>query len=481
MKTHTQSSDVIYGLNDKPNMHLSLIAAIQHIMASFVGIITPTLILGAVLGLGEHVPYLISMSLFISGVTTFIQAKTFGPIGCGLIAVQGTSFAFINALLVTGLTVKSRGGSSEEILSVMLGICMFGAFVEIFLSQFIEKAKKIITPLTSGIVIVTIGVSLIKVGLTDLAGGFGAEDFGQPLNLAVGFFVLAIIILLNASSNTWLRLASIMIGMFCGAVLAVSLGMMDFSNLGSIPLFTFPEPFKYGIGFDWELFIPVAMIYLLTAIETSGDLTANSMFCGLSIKDQSYFKRIRGGVLADGINSFIAAVFNTFPNTTFGQNNAVIQLTGVASRKVAYYVAALLVLLGLFPIIGGVFQALPKPVLGGATLVMFATIAVAGIKILASEPIDRRKSLIIATSLGMGLGVLMVPDALNALPELLKNILSSSVTTAGFTAIVLSLILPESQVSEAQVSEQKMDTNDSEQFSSTEITPESVERATANS
>ena len=289
----------------------------------------------------------------------------------------------------------------------------------------------------------TIGVSLIKVGLTDMAGGYGSESFGEPTNLLIGFFVLIIIIALNASKNAMLRLSAIMIGMISGAAVAFYLGMMDFSNLKNLDLIAIPEPFKYGFGFDWQLFIPVAIIYLLTAIETSGDLTANSLFCGLSIKDKSYFKRIRGGILADGINSFIAAVFNTFPNTTFGQNNAVIQMTGVASRRVAYYIAGMLVLLGLFPIIGGLFQALPKPVLGGATLVMFATIAVAGIKILASEPIDRRKSLIIATSLGMGLGVLMVPDALNGLPELAKNIMSSSVTMAGMTAIILSVVLPE--------------------------------------
>ena len=440
-------SDVLYGLDAKPSWQLSMLAAFQHIMACFIGIITPSLIIGSVLGLESEIPYLVSMSLFVSGITTFIQAKTYGPVGCGLVAVQGTSFAFVNALIVTGLTVKSRGGSSEEIMSVMFGICFFGAFVEIFLSQFIDKAKRIITPLTAGIVIVTIGISLIKVGLTDLAGGYGSDDFGQPQNLMIGFSVLIIIIGLNASSNRWLRLSSILVGMLFGAFLSFGLGLMNFDALGDMPLISVPEPFKYGFDFDWALFIPVAMIYLLTAIETSGDLTANSLLCGLSIKDKSYYKRIKGGILADGINSSIAAMFNTFPNTTFGQNNAVIQMTGVASRKVAYYIAVMLVVLGLFPVIGGVFQALPKPVLGGATLVMFATIAVAGIKVLSSEPIDRRKSLIISTSLGMGLGVLMVPDALNMLPEMLKNIASSPVTVAGFTAIFMSLILPDPTLS----------------------------------
>ena len=450
MTNNNNQSDVLYGLTDKPRIGLCLTAAIQHVMACFIGIITPSLIIGSVLGLGDEIPYLVSMSLFISGVATFIQAKTFGPIGCGLIAVQGTSFAFLNALIVTGLSVKSRGGSNEEILSMMFGICFFGAFIEVFVSQFVEKIKRVITPLTSGIVITTIGISLIKVGLTDLAGGFGNDNFGDVSYLLIGFFVLIIIISLNISSNAWLRLSSIMIGMICGSILAMSMGMMNFDNITNLPLFSAPIPFKYGFSFDLELFIPVALIYFLTALETSGDLTANSLFCRLPIKGEAYLKRVKGGILADGINSIIAAVFNTFPNTTFGQNNAVIQMTGVASRHIAFYVAAFLVLLGLFPIIGGVFQAMPKPVLGGATLIMFATIAVAGIKILASEPIDRRKSLIIATSLGMGVGVLMVPDAIQALPEGLKNILSSPVTTAGFIAIIMSLVIPEPQHEKTQ-------------------------------
>jgi xanthine permease XanP len=435
--------EILFALNDVPSIKQSITAALQHVLACFVGIITPTLIIGSVLGIGTEVPYLISMALFVSGVATFIQVKTFGGIGCGLVAVQGTSFAFISALLIAGFSVKAKGGSKEEILAMLYGICLVGAFIEIIVSRFVEKIKRVITPLTTGIVITTIGISLIKVGITDLAGGVGSSDFGSLQNMLIGLFVLIIIIAMNISANPWVRLSGIMVGMVIGTIVAYFMGIVSFASLGTQPLFSVPIPFKYGFNFDFQLFIPIALIYFLTALETSGDLTANSMFCGLPIKGPGYIKRIKGGILADGINSAIAAVFNTFPNTTFGQNNAVIQLTGVASRHVGFYVAGILVILGLFPIIGGVLQSIPKAVLGGATLVMFATIAVGGIKILASEPIDRRKSLIIATSLGAGLGVLMVPDVLQSLPDMLKNTLSSAVTMAGFTAIVMSILLPE--------------------------------------
>lgn len=436
------NNEIIYGLHDIPKVSHCITAAIQHVMACFIGIITPTLIIGNTLGLNAEIPYLVSMALMVSGVSTFIQAKTFGPIGSGLIAVQGTSFTFISALLIAGLMVKDRGGSNDEILAIMFGICFWGAFVEIILSQFIQHLKAVITPLTTGIVITTIGITLIKVAMTDLAGGFGSADFGSPQNLLLGFTVLIIVILMNASRHPMLRLSAIFIGMLVGSCLAWWQGLLVWDNAVELPLISIPQPFKYGMEFDMGVFVPVALVYFLSAIETSGDLTANSLFCQQPIKGPLYIKRIKGGILADGLNSIIAAVFNSFPNTTFGQNNAVIQMTGVASRRVAFYIAGLLVLLGLFPVVGSFLQLMPKAVLGGATLVMFATIAVAGVKIMTSEPIDRRKSLIIATSLGLGLGVMMVPEALTQLPQLLQNIVSSSVTTAGLCAVVLSILLP---------------------------------------
>ncbi|MDO6711732.1 nucleobase:cation symporter-2 family protein [Aliiglaciecola sp. 2_MG-2023] len=448
------NSELLYGLNDIPSKKQSITAATQHILACFVGIITPTLIIGGTLGLQAELPYLLSMALFVSGVATFIQAKTIGPIGSGLIAVQGTSFSFVSAILVAGFAIKAKGGSNEEVLSTIFGVCLLGAFIEVVISQFITKVRRIVTPLTTGIVITTIGFSLIKVGMTDLAGGFGSDTFGDTQNLYIGIFVLVTIIVLNVSSNPWVRLSAIMVGMGLGTLLAYWLGIVSVEHIGEQPLFSIPVPFKYGLNFDWEVFLPVALIYLMTALESSGDLTANSLFCGLPIKGEQYLKRIKGGILADGVNSALASVFNTFPNTTFGQNNAVIQLTGVASRHVGFYIAGILVLLGLFPVIGGVLQSIPKPVLGGATLVMFATIAVAGIKILASEPIDRRKTLIMATSFGAGFGVLMEPNALQGLPEALRNIFSSAITTSGVIAIVMSLLIPDPVHEEERVSSQ---------------------------
>ncbi len=448
------NTDLLYRLHDRPNPIKAFLGAIQHVLAAFVGIITPSLIIGGTLGLGEHIPYLLSMSLIVSGVATFIQTRKVGPIGSGLLALQGTSFGFLAAVLTAGFVVKNRGGSPEEILSVIFGVSFLGAFVEIFLSQFITKLKSFMSPIVTGCVIVTIGLSLTKVGLTDLAGGFGAEDFGSIPNLLLGGGVLVSVVLISIINNKVIRSSAIFIGLMLGLLAAVFMGRIDFSLVSKADFFTVPIPFKYGFGFDWQAFIPIAFMYIITSIETSGDLTATSMISGEPIKGPLYEKRIKGGVLGDGVNSLIAAVFNTFPVTTFSQNNGVIQMTGIASRYVGFYVGGILCLMGLFPILGAIFTQLPKPVVGGVTLLMFATVATAGIRILSTVDFTHRNVLIIATSLGLATGIAFVPDVLSQTPQFFQNIFGSAVTMSGIVAITLDIILPKNYGVEFDTAEQ---------------------------
>ncbi len=444
MKEHTEA-DLIHGLDDRPTPLPAIFAALQHILASFVGIITPPLVIGAVLGLGDHLPYLISMALMVSGVGTFLQARSPWGIGAGMICLQGTSFAFLGAVLSAGLLVKSRGGSPEDILAMIFGVCFFGAFVQIVLSRFIGQLRKVITPLVTGIVITLIGVSLIKVGITDLGGGFKADDFGAPRNLALGALVLLTIILLNRSQQPWVRLSAIVIGLAVGSLAALISGKLVPQPLPELPLMSVPMPFRYGFSFDWTAFVPVALIYVISTIETVGDLTANCMLSRQPIEGPSYLRRLRGGILGDGVSCLIAATFSAFPNTTFAQNNGVIQMTGVASRHVGLYIGAILFALGLFPLLGAVLQQIPKPVLGGATLIMFGSVAAAGIRILSQVRLDRRNMLIIAASLGIGLGVAAQPELLHQMPRLVQNLFDSAITCGGLTAILLDLLLPREQ------------------------------------
>ncbi|MBW8130795.1 MULTISPECIES: uracil-xanthine permease family protein [Pseudomonas] len=441
----SSSSDLIYGLNDRPKPAPALLAALQHVLAAFVGIITPPLIIGSTLGLTAHLPYLISMALMLSGVGTFIQARRPFGIGAGMICLQGTSFAFLGAVLSAGFLVKQRGGSPEDIMAMIFGVCFFGAVVQIVLSRFIGQLRRVITPLVTGIVITLIGISLIKVGITDLGGGFNAPDFGAPINLALGVFVVLTIILLNRSNTPWVRLSAIIIGLALGSLAAWFSGKLMPQALPDLPLVSLPIPFRFGFNFDWSAFLPIALIYLISSIETVGDLTANCMIARQPISGPSYISRLKGGVLGDGVSCMIAATFSAFPNTTFAQNNGVIQLTGVASRYVGLYIGVVLFCLGLFPLIGAVLQQIPKPVLGGATLVMFGSVAAAGVRILAQAPLDRRSMLIIATSFGVGLGIAAQPNLLHLMPTLVQNLFDSAITSGGLTAIVLCLLLPEAK------------------------------------
>ena len=439
-------SDLIYDLESRPPFAESIFVALQHVFACFVGIITPGLIIcGALEVPPEDTTFIISMSLMVSGIATFIQAKKIGPIGSGLLSGQGTSFAFLGPIIAAGLAVKGNGGSPQDALSLIFGLCFFGAFVEIFVSRFLHLANKLITPLVTGVVVTLIGLTLIKVGITSMGGGVPAqkaETFGSPVFLIVAFLVLGVIVALNSTTNNFLRMSSIVIGLIVGYVVSIPLGLVDFSNLTGLPPIALPVPFRYGLNFNFGAFIPFAFLYLITAIESIGDLTATSAISGEPIEGTKYIKRIKGGVLGDGVNSIIAACFNTFPNTTFSQNNGVIQLTGVGSRYVGYFISVIFVILGLFPIVAGIFQALPQPVLGGATIVMFGTVAVAGVKILSCVNLTKRNSIILALSLGLGLGVSVVPEILDPMPTLIKSIFSSGISTGGITALLLNILLP---------------------------------------
>lgn len=444
--TRPSNSELIYGLTDQPPVVESIFVAFQHVLAAFVGIITPPLIICTSLGLdAANTSYIISMSLFASGICTFIQCKKIGPVGSGLLSLQGTSFAFLGPILGVGATALQGGQTPEQALALIFGVCFFGAFVEIILSRFLHLMSKIITPVVSGTVVMIIGLSLIKTGIVSMAGGTIAQKngtFGSPQNLALGGFVLLIVVLLTVSKNRFLRMGAIAIGLAVGYIISIFMGAVNFSALSSLPLIRLPIPFRYGMSFDFGAFLPFILLYVLTAIETVGDLTATSAVSGEPVSGGTYVRRIKGGVLGDGVNSLIAAILNTFPNTTFSQNNGVIQMTGVGSRYVGFFVAGIFAILGLLPIVGGVFQALPQPVLGGATTVMFGSIAVAGLSIVTSAHLDRRSMIIVAVSLALGLGVVYAPEIFNGKPDIIKNIFGSSISTGGLSAILLSWLLP---------------------------------------
>lgn len=430
-------TDLVYGLNERPPFKDAFFAALQHLLAIFVAIITPPLIIAGALKLDlDTTSFLVSMALFVSGISTFIQCKRVGGVGAGLLCIQGTSFSFIGPIITAGLS----GG-----LPLIFGCCIAASPMEMIVSRCFKYLRNIITPLVSGIVVMLIGLSLIKVGIIACGGGFKAMEngtFASLENLGVSALVLVCVLLFNRSKNKYLRMSSIVLGLALGYALAFVLGMVDMSALSGVTGgFHIPMPFKYGLDFNISSFIAIGLVYVITSIEAIGDITANSMISGEPLEGEKYLKRVSGGVLADGVNSLLAGVLNSFPNSIFAQNNGIIQLTGVASRYVGYYIAGMLIILGLFPVVGVVFSLMPEPVLGGATLLMFGTVAAAGVRIIASQQIDRKATLVLAVSLSLGLGVELMPDILNNAPEAIKGIFSSGITTGGLTAIIANIVI----------------------------------------
>ncbi len=427
---------LIYGLEARPPLRDTLFAALQHLLAIFVAIITPPLIIAGALKLDlETTGFLVSMSLFVSGLATFVQCRRLGPVGCGLLCVQGTSFSFIGPIIAAGIA----GG-----LPAIFGATIAGSVVEMLVSRVLKYMRRIITPLVSGIVVTLIGLSLIKVGITACGGGEAAKaagTFGSIEYVGLAALVLTLIIFFNRSSNHYLRMSSIVIGLAIGYVVSWAMGMVNFSDIPDFGNLNVPIPFKYGVSFDLSAIGSLGLVYLITAIEAYGDITANSLISGQPVEGEKFMKRASGGILADGFNSMLAGIFNSFPNSIFAQNNGMIQLTGVASRYVGYFIAGMLVLLGLFPVVGLVFSLMPEPVLGGATLLMFGTVAAAGIRIIASQDINRKATLVIAISFSFGLSVELVPEILSQLPETVRNIFSSGITTGGVMAILTNALI----------------------------------------
>ncbi|QPT39258.1 Xanthine permease XanQ [Oligella ureolytica] len=442
---HEEPTNLVYKLEDKPPFFSALLSAMTHLLAIFVPMITPALIVGGALQLPvEMTAYLVSMAMIASGVGTYIQVNRFGFIGSGLLSIQSVNFSFVTVMIGLGMGMKEDGFSENAMISALLGVSFVGAFLIMGAAWILPYLKRVITPTVSGVVVMMIGLSLIHVGIVDFGGGFASKadgTFGSWSNLGLATLVLVIILVFNCFKNPLLRMGGIAIGLVVGYIVALFMGKVDFSALHNLPIITVPVLFKYGFDFQWHAFFIAGTIYLLSVFEAVGDLTATALVSNQPIKGETFDKRLRGGVMADGLVSVIATALGSLPLTTFAQNNGVIQMTGVASRHIGKYIAVILIILGLFPMVGRFFTTIPSPVLGGAMVLMFGLITIAGIRIILTNGIRRREAIICATSVGLGLGVAFEPEIFNQLPLLFQN----PICMGGITAVVLNLILPQDE------------------------------------
>ena len=409
----------------------ALFAALQQVIAMFIGCITPALIFISAVEMDASTKnYLISMSLFTAGLGTFLQARRFGWIGSGLLSVNGTSFAYLDLLLRAG----SEGG-----LALACGMALAAVPVQFALAFFLPSLRRIFPPLVAGIVVLLIGLTLIPVaGYYITSGADNGRMWSQNLLLAGS--VAAVLILTQILGKPLLRVAGPLLAIGLGYLLAAPMGLLSWPESTSKALLIVPQPLYAGLAFEWDLLLPFGIIYLVSSIEAIGDLTATASLSGLKTTGNDFWKRLRGGIFSDAITTTIATIISVFPTATFSQNNGVIQLTGIGARKVGYYVAAILIVAGLIPQTGIFFTMMPKPVLGGATLVLFGLIAGAGFRLINQTKLGGKEILIIAISLGMAFGIPTQEAFVDSLPSVLAGILGSSVATGGLTAVLLCLM-----------------------------------------
>ena len=414
-----------------PPLSKAIPLGLQHIMAMFAGNVTPPIIIAGVIGANpaEQI-FLIQVALFVAGVSTLVQTIGIGPFGARLPIVQGTSFGFLPVALPLA---KAFG------LPAVLGASLVAGLLQIILGAFLKQIRHWFSPVVTGIVVLLIGISLMPVGLNYAAGGVGADDFASPGNLLLALFVLSITIVVHQYGRGFIKASSILFGLMAGYLVAIALGKVDFTSLSNAGWFALPKPLEYGMTFSGTAIIGMTLIMFVVGLETIGNISAiTTTGAGRPAKD----RELSGGVMADGLATSLAAVFNTLPNTAYAQNVGLITLTGVVSRHVVTIGGLLLIAMGLFPKLGGLVAAMPPAVLGGAGVVMFGMIASAGLKIIKECELDQRNMLIIAVSLSLGIGLPAVEAISDTLPGQLGLLLKSGLVPAALAALLLDAILP---------------------------------------
>ena len=436
-------TDATHGAYSDPNVTPPLGQAVplglQHVLAMFASNVTPSIIVAGAAGLafgsGEQI-YLIQMAMLFAGIATLFQTVGLGPIGARLPIMQGTSFAFVGVL---------AGIAATQGLGVALTACIIGGVIHFLLGSVIQHLRWMFPPLVTGLVILAIGLYLIPVAIKYAAGGAAkfqmeAESFGSLMHWSVAMTVVIVSLLIKFFTKGFISNAAILLGLIAGYIVAFLMGMVSFGAVGKAAWITSIQPLPYGFEFSLGAVLAVTLISIVSAIETVGDASATTKAgAGRDATDAE----IAGATYADGLGTAVAGVFGGLPNTSFSQNVGIVGMTGVMSRHVVTVAGIIMILCGLIPKVGAVIASMPLPVLGGGVIVMFGMVAAAGLNMLTEVKMNRRNMIIIAVSLAAGLGLNLVPTAVQYLPGVFKILMTSAVAPTAIIAIVLNLVLPE--------------------------------------
>ncbi|PPB13617.1 uracil permease [Pseudomonas aeruginosa] len=412
----------------------NLAYGLQHVLTMYRGIVAVPLILGQAAGLnGGEIGMLIAASLFAGGLATLLQTLGLPFFGCQLPLVQGVSFAGVATM---GAILSSEGGGG---LPGVLGAVMAASLIGFLITPVFSRITKFFPPLVTGIVITTIGLTLMPVAARWVMGGNSASpEFGSVANIGLAALTFAIVLLLSKLGSASISRLSILLAMVVGTLIAWALGMADFSKVTEGPMFAFPTPFHFGMPeFHIAAILSMCIVIMVTLVETSADILA----VGEIIDTKVDSKRLGNGLRADMASSILAPIFGSFTQSAFAQNVGLVAVTGVKSRYVVATGGLILVVLGLLPIMGRVIAAVPTPVLGGAGIVLFGTVAASGIRTLSKVSYKNNVNLIIvAASLGFGMIPIAAPTFYHQFPNWFETIFHSGISSAAIMAILLNLI-----------------------------------------
>lgn len=436
-----------YELDGKPRLLDAIPLGLQHVLAMFVSNITPVIIVLGVLKVPlETKTSLLQAAMFVAGVNTLIQNYTLGPFGSKLPVVMGSNFAFVPVCISVGLKYGMEG---------VLGAVFIGGIFEIIVGVFIKKIRKYFPPIVTGVVVLSIGLSLIPVGINSFAGGFGASDFGSFSNLFIGALVLILVIVFKQFGKGLWSTASIFIATVIGYIVAFALGKVDLSGVAQASLVNVPRPFVYGMSFHIDAILAMIVMFIVSAVETMGDMSGITM--GGANRELTD-KELSGGIMGDGLGCVIASWFSVLPTTSFSQNVGIIAMTKIMSRFVVAVGSIILMSGAFFPKLGVILVAIPQSVIGGSLVMIFAMIFISGVELITKEPLGNKNSTILAASLGIGFGLGAVPEAIKFLPEGVKLLFGGSgIAVSAAIAVLLNVVLPEDR-------EEKPKTKSAEEF-----------------
>lgn len=419
---------------------------IQHVLAMYAGAVIVPLIVGEALGLTSvQLTYLVSIDILMCGIATILQIMNNRFFGIGLPVVLGCTFTAVGPMIAIG--------GEFGITAIYGAILVSGLFV-IVISGFFGRLVRFFPPVVTGSVVTIIGITLIPVAINNVGGGQGASDFGSLTNISLAFGTLLLIIILFKFFTGFIRAISILLGLVFGTAVAMYLGIVDFTPVKEASLFHMVKPFYFGMPtFEWPAILTMTLVAIVSLVESTGVYFALGDICERDLKKSDLAK----GYRAEGIAVVLGGLFNAFPYTTFSQNVGLLQMSGVKSRKIILITGIMLVTLGFVPKVAALTTIIPTAVLGGAMIAMFGMVISQGIKMLSKTFTSTEENpMIIACSIGIGLGVTVAPELFAQLPTSLQMFTSNGIVAGSLTAIALNILfnmLPSSKRKQEPVTE----------------------------